>query len=77
MQSKEQKKQFWLNALIVILDIAAVNAAYYIALIARFYGFDPDDGGGGGIPTQIVHHELVGGEALQQRHLPPAGAHWL
>ena len=39
MQSKEQKKQFWLNALIVVLDIAAVNAAYYIALNARFYGY--------------------------------------
>ena len=39
MQSKEQKKQFWLNVLIVVLDIAAVNAAYYIALNARFYGY--------------------------------------
>ena len=39
MQSKEQKKQFWLNVLIVILDIVAVNAAYYIALYARFYGY--------------------------------------
>ena len=40
MQGKEQKKQFWLNALIVVLDIIAVNAAYYIALNARFFGYD-------------------------------------
>lgn len=34
------KKQFRLNALIVVLDIVAVNASYYVALIARFYGFN-------------------------------------
>ena len=28
-----------MNVLIVVLDIIAVNAAYYIALYARFYGY--------------------------------------
>ena len=39
MQDKNRKKHYWLNALLVILDIFAVNAAYYIALYARFYGY--------------------------------------
>ena len=39
MQSTAQKKQLWLNVLIVILDIIAVNAAYFIALNARFLGY--------------------------------------
>ena len=39
MHNSVQKKQFWMNILIVVLDIIAVNAAYYIALYARFYGY--------------------------------------
>lgn len=40
MQSKAHKTQFLMNVFIVVLDIVAVNAAYYIALYARFYGYD-------------------------------------
>ena len=40
MQNSEQIKQFWLNIILVILDIIAVNAAYYIALYARFFGYE-------------------------------------
>ena len=36
MQNKVKNKQFWLNVLIVVLDIVAVNVSYYIALYARF-----------------------------------------
>ena len=39
MQKKDQTKYYWMNAVLVVLDIIAVNAAYYIALYARFYGY--------------------------------------
>ena len=36
---KAQQKQLRLNIIIVFLDIIAVNAAYLIALYARFFGY--------------------------------------
>jgi hypothetical protein len=38
--SENNRKQFWLKLLMIAMDIVVVNAAYYIALYARFFGYD-------------------------------------
>lgn len=40
MGNKGRRQQFWMKLLMIVLDIVAVNAAYYIALYARFFGYD-------------------------------------
>ena len=39
MRDKARSRQFWMNSLIAVFDIIAVNAAYFIALYARFFGY--------------------------------------
>ena len=39
MRDKARSRQFWTNSLIALFDIVAVNAAYFIALYARFFGY--------------------------------------
>ncbi|MBR0340826.1 MAG: hypothetical protein IJH64_00975, partial [Oscillospiraceae bacterium] len=38
MGNKGRRQQFWMKLLMIVLDIVAVNAAYYIALYARYFG---------------------------------------
>ena len=40
MENKGQSKQFGNKLLMIVLEIMAVNVAYYIALYARFFGYD-------------------------------------
>ena len=40
MGNKGRRQQFWMKLLMIVLDIVAVNAAYYIALYARLFGYD-------------------------------------
>ncbi len=39
MQKQAKTRQTWKNVLIAIFDIIAVNAAYLVALNARFLGY--------------------------------------
>ena len=50
MQNKTQMKYYLMNTLLVVLDIIAVNAAYYIALYARFFGY--------GSISELFHQKL-------------------